>query len=71
MNKKSLSYTEAVSAIEEILQQIETGELDVDELADKVKKASELLKVCKDKLFQTEKEIAKILKEMEGEGGEE
>jgi exodeoxyribonuclease VII small subunit len=71
MNKKSLSYTKAVAAIEEILQQIETGELDVDELADKVKKASELLKVCKDKLFQTEKEIAKILKEMEGEGGEE
>jgi exodeoxyribonuclease VII small subunit len=65
MNKKNQSYTEAVTAIEEILQQIETGDLDVDELAEKVKQASELLKLCKAKLFQTEKEIGKILKEME------
>ena len=65
MTKKNQSYTEAVTAIEEILQQIETGDLDVDELAEKVKQASELLKLCKGKLFQTEKEIGKILKEME------
>lgn len=65
MTKKSMSYAEAVTRIEEILQQIETGELDVDDLAEKVKQASELLKVCKGKLFSTEKEIEKILKEME------
>ncbi|HJZ41022.1 MAG TPA: exodeoxyribonuclease VII small subunit [Bacteroidales bacterium] len=71
MTKKNLSYTEAVANIEEILQQIETGELDVDELAEKVKQASELLKLCKGKLFQTEKEIEKILKDMEGEKSNE
>ena len=65
MTKKNLSYSEAVNRIEEILQQIETGELDVDELAEKVKQASELLKLCKGKLFQTEKEIEKILKDMD------
>jgi len=64
MDKLNLSYKEAVTSIEEILQQIETGELDVDELAEKVKKASELLKLCKDKLFQTEQDIGKILKDM-------
>jgi exodeoxyribonuclease VII small subunit len=66
MSNTSMTYTEAVAAIEEILQQIETGEMDIDELAEKVKQASELLKFCKSKLFQTEKEIEKILKEMEG-----
>lgn len=66
MTKKTLSYSEAVASIEEILQQIETGELDVDEMAEKVKQASELLKLCKSKLFSTEKEIEKVLKEMEG-----
>jgi exodeoxyribonuclease VII small subunit len=71
MIKKNLSYAEAVAAIEEILQQIESGELDVDELAEKVKQASELLKICKKKLFETEKEVEKILKEMEGEDGKE
>jgi exodeoxyribonuclease VII small subunit len=66
MSNVTKTYTEAVVAIEEILQQIETGEMDIDELAEKVKQASELLKFCKGKLFQTEKEIEKILKEMEG-----
>jgi exodeoxyribonuclease VII small subunit len=66
MSKKNLSYSEAVATIDEILQQIETGELDVDELAEKVKQASELLKLCKSKLYATEKEIEKVLKEMEG-----
>lgn len=65
MAKKELSYSEAIAGIEEILQQIETGEPDVDDLASKVKQASELLKLCKEKLFRTEKEIEKILKEME------
>jgi exonuclease VII small subunit len=31
MAKKNLSYSEAITTIDEILQQIETGELDVDE----------------------------------------
>lgn len=66
MTKKNLSYSEAIASIDEILQQIETGELDVDELAEKVKQASELLKLCKGKLFSTEKEVEKILKEMDG-----
>lgn len=65
MSKKNLSYSEAVARIDEILQQIEAGELDVDELAEKVKQAAELLKLCKAKLFSTEKEVEKILKEMD------
>lgn len=66
MTKKNLSYSEAIATIDEILQQIETGDLDVDELAEKVKQVSELLKLCKGKLFSTEKEVKKILKEMDG-----
>jgi len=65
MSKKNFSYSEAVTRIDEILQQIEAGELDVDELAEKVKQAAELLKLCKAKLFSTEKEVEKILKEMD------
>lgn len=71
MTKKNLSYSEALDTIDKILQQIETGKLDVDELAEKVRQASELLKSCKRKLFSTEKEVEKILKEMEGEDSKE
>ena len=65
MTNKNLTYSEAIAHIEDILHQIETGELDVDEMAEKVKQASELLKLCKGKLFNTEKEVEKILKGME------
>jgi len=67
MSDKIPSYSEAIAAIDEILEQIEAGELDVDELAAKVKQATVLLKLCKNKLFSTSKEIEKVLKEMEEE----
>ncbi|MBN2480930.1 MAG: exodeoxyribonuclease VII small subunit [Bacteroidales bacterium] len=67
MTKKTKSYSEAIAQIEEILQLIENGELDVDQLAEKVKQVAELLKICRSKLFETEKEIGRILKEMDRE----
>jgi len=67
MAKISLTYEQALARIEEITGQIETGEMSVDELAKQVKEASDLLKFCKSKLFETEQEIEKILKEMEEE----
>lgn len=69
MTEKTPSYSEAMATIDAILDQIETGELDVDELAARVKQASELLKLCKSKLFNTSKEIEKVLKDMETEDG--
>ncbi|MCG8578683.1 MAG: exodeoxyribonuclease VII small subunit [Bacteroidales bacterium] len=65
MTKKKLTYNEAVSEIEEILQLIENEELDVDELSAKVKRVSALIKTCKDKLHKTEEEVEKILKDIE------
>ena len=65
MSQKKISYKEAISEIEEILQKIENQELDVDELSDKVKRVYYLIKICKDKLHSTEKEVEKILAEME------
>ena len=65
MGKSNISYTEAIKQIEEILKKIESEELDVDELSDKVKKAADLLKLCKSKLHDTEEEIQKILDDME------
>ena len=63
MTKQKLSYSEAVAEIEAILGQIEEGKLDVDELAEKVSRVTELLKVCRDKLYLTEKQIGEILEE--------
>jgi exodeoxyribonuclease VII small subunit len=63
MSKQKISYSEAVNEIEEILNQIENGELDVDELSEKVKRVTLLIKICKSKLKSTEEEINTILGE--------
>ncbi|WP_340114956.1 exodeoxyribonuclease VII small subunit [Maribellus mangrovi] len=65
MATKKISYSEAMAEIEEILEKIESEELDVDELAEKVKRVSVLLKTCKDKLTKTNEQVEQILKEME------
>jgi exodeoxyribonuclease VII small subunit len=65
MATKKVTYSEAISEIEEILEKIENEELDVDELAEKVKRVSALLKICKDKLLKTNEQVEQILKEME------
>ncbi len=65
VSKKTTSYKEAITEIEEILKQLDNNELDVDELSDKVKRVSQLVTLCKEKLHNTEQEIDKILKEMD------
>jgi exodeoxyribonuclease VII small subunit len=63
MAKQNISYADAVNEIDEIMQQIENGELDVDNLTEKVKRVSMLIKFCKAKLRSTEDEINTILGE--------
>ena len=65
MAKKIETYTESIKEIEEILTQIEKDELDVDVLAEKVQRAAELIKVCKEKLQKTDAEVQKMLEEIE------
>ncbi|OFX83775.1 MAG: exodeoxyribonuclease VII small subunit [Bacteroidetes bacterium GWF2_33_16] len=65
MSKKTLTYKEAVSEIEDILQKIENEELDVDDLSTKVKQVSTLIAFCKKKLHETEVEVEKILKDID------
>ena len=62
---KDPTYGEAMTEIEEILEKIEKGELDVDELTDKVKRVASLLDLCKKKLKITEEEIQKVIEGLE------
>ncbi len=64
-NRKKAGYSEAITEIEEILEQMENDEMDVDNLSEKVKRVSFLIRSCREKLLQTEEEVEKILKEME------
>ncbi len=59
--QNKISYSEAITEITDILSQIEKGELDVDELTEKVRRVTFLIKTCKSKLMSAEKEIETIL----------
>jgi len=56
-----MKYEEAMKRLEEIVSEIEAGKLDMDRIGDSLKEARELIKFCKDKLFETDEEIKKIL----------
>lgn len=63
---KNINYAEAFEELQAIVTEIEQGEITVDELAEKVKRAAVLIKVCKAKLTATEEDVNKILKELDG-----
>lgn len=63
MNEQ-ISYAEAFDELQEIVSEIEQGEISVDELSVKVKRAAELIKICKTKLTTTEENVNVILKEL-------
>ncbi len=58
---EKITYTSAKKELEAIVAAIESGEMDVDLLTEKVKRASQLIAFCKEKLTKTEKELQKIL----------
>lgn len=61
--KTKISYAEAMAEIEKILARFRSEELCVDELADEVKRATELITLCKERLKRSEEEVRKILEE--------
>ena len=63
--EKKKTYEEAYEELQSIVKEIESGEISVDLLSDKVKRAGELIRFCKDKLFKTEQEVNDVLKEIE------
>lgn len=62
-----ISYTEAFDELQQIVTDLESAEISIDELDTKVKRASFLLKICKEKLFKTEQNVLETLKTLETE----
>ncbi len=63
---EKITYADAFSELQQIVRELEEGEIGVDDLSEKVKRAAELIRVCKDKLQHTEEDVQQILKELEG-----
>ena len=63
-----MKYTEAFEELQQIVSAMEEGQIGIDELAEKVKRATELIRICRLKLTSTEGDVQKILKDLENSG---
>jgi exodeoxyribonuclease VII small subunit len=59
-----MTYKDAIEELEEIVNGIENEDVDVDELAKKVERASKLLIICSEKLKKTEEEVDKVIEQI-------
>lgn len=63
---KKLNYQSALEELEKISREIEDQTISIDDLSEKVKKASELIAFCQEKLRNTDTEVNKIISQMDG-----
>jgi exodeoxyribonuclease VII small subunit len=57
-----MKYKEAREELDKIVKEIETGDADIDTLSEKIKRAGELITLCRNKLRETEADVENILK---------
>lgn len=63
MAKKEESFEAALKRLEEIVEQMESGETDLDTMIASFEEGQRLVKFCTAKLNEVEKKIEKIVKE--------
>ena len=63
MGNKQLTYSEAIARLDKIVQLIDNNEVEIDQLADKIKEANKLIAFCSEKLTKAEKEMENLLAE--------
>lgn len=62
---EKFNYEKAKAELETILEELERGEAGIDTLARQVKRAAELIRLCREKLKNTEREVEGLLDELE------
>ena len=62
--KKKQTYAEAIAELEAIVSKLQNNVCEIDELKNYTTRSLTLLRFCKEKLFETDKEVKKILEEL-------
>lgn len=60
-----IGYGDALAELEEILDEIEDEAVDVDVLATRVRRAAELLRICRDRIASARVEVTQIVADLE------
>jgi exodeoxyribonuclease VII small subunit len=61
----TMKYAEAMGELEQILEELEGDEIDVDELSQSVSRASELIRLCRQRLLHSKTEIEEVVADLE------
>ncbi len=61
----AIGYGEAMAELEDILAELEGHDLDIDLLADRVRRASELITSCRDRITRAEADVDEIVADLE------
>ncbi|MDZ4845778.1 MAG: exodeoxyribonuclease VII small subunit [Chitinophagales bacterium] len=59
--KKDLTYSEAFSKLEQLVGELEDGNIQLEKLAAKAQQANELISICENKLRKIEGDVNKNL----------
>jgi len=62
MGKEEIKYNKAIEELEKILTRIQNEEIDLDDLTKELKRAKELIIICKNKIEKTEMDIKEVVK---------
>jgi exodeoxyribonuclease VII small subunit len=60
--KTDLTYSDAYAKLEELVAQLEEGNIPLDQLSLKVKQANELISICENKLRNIQTEVSETIK---------
>ena len=55
---KKVSYSDAKEQLDQIINELENDQITIDDLTEKVKKAKQLIELCKQKLRKTQEELS-------------
>lgn len=69
--REELRFGEALEELEAILRRVEEEEIDIDSLAEELRRAAELLEVCRGKIRKAELEVTQIVQSLEDEEEDE
>lgn len=67
MNGSEIGYAEALAELEGILDELDGDEVDVDVLGARVRRAAELLRLCRDRIANARFDVEQVVAELEAE----
>lgn len=68
---ETLGYADAVLELENILTELEADDVDVDRLAEQVRRAADLIELCRGRLEDAQVEVTRIVADLDALGTDE